>query len=55
MKSENAVYSWIHTLQDMLHVGRQMSHLSVQTELDSFFKPALLHSDTSTTYESLVD
>jgi hypothetical protein len=29
-----------------------MSHLSVQTKLDSLFKPALLGSKTSTTSES---
>jgi hypothetical protein len=33
----------------------EMSHLSVQTELDSFFKPALLRSETSTTSESSID
>jgi hypothetical protein len=32
----------------------QMSRLSVQTKLDSFFKPALLRSKTSTTSESPV-
>jgi hypothetical protein len=32
-----------------------MSHLSVQTKLgDSFFKPALLRSETSTTSESSI-
>jgi hypothetical protein len=39
---KNAVQSWVHTLNDTWHLGRQMSHLSVETKLDSFFKPALL-------------
>jgi hypothetical protein len=45
--TRNAVHSSVHTLRDTWHLGRQMSHLSVQTELDSFFKPALLRSETS--------
>jgi hypothetical protein len=52
---EIAVHSWVHTLKGSRHLGRQMSHLSVQTKLDSFFKPALLRSETSTTSESSVD
>jgi hypothetical protein len=32
-----------------------MSDLSVQTKLDGFFKPALLHYKTSKTSESSVD
>jgi hypothetical protein len=32
-----------------------MSHLSVQTKLESFFKPALLCSETSTNCESFID
>jgi hypothetical protein len=52
---KNAVHSSVHTLKDTWHLGRQMSHLSIQTKLDSFFKPALLHSKTSTTSESSVD
>jgi hypothetical protein len=32
-----------------------MSDLSVQTEHDSFFRPALLRSETSTTSESSID
>jgi hypothetical protein len=32
-----------------------MSHLSVQTQPDSFFKPALLRSETSATSESSID
>jgi hypothetical protein len=42
-------------LKDMWHLGRQMSHLSVQTKLDSVFKPALLRSETSTTSEYFID
>jgi hypothetical protein len=41
-KMENAVRSWVHTLKDTRHLRRQMSHLSVQKKLDSFFKPVLL-------------
>jgi hypothetical protein len=37
------------------HLGRQMSHLSVQAELDSFFKLALFRSKTNTTSESSSD
>jgi hypothetical protein len=33
-------------------IRKAVSHLSVQTKLDSFFKPALLRSRTSTTSES---
>jgi hypothetical protein len=52
---KNAVHSWVHTLiKDKWHLGRRISHLSVQTKLDSFFKPALLRSKTSTTSESFV-
>jgi hypothetical protein len=32
-----------------------MNHLSVQKKIDSFFKPALLRSETSTTSESSID
>jgi hypothetical protein len=32
-----------------------MSHLSVQTKLDSFFKPALLRAKTNTASESSID
>jgi hypothetical protein len=52
---KNAVHSSVHTLTDTWHLGRQMSHLSVQPELDCFFKPALLSSETSTTSESSID
>jgi hypothetical protein len=45
---KNAVHSL--TLKDTWHLGRQVSHLSVQTRLDSFFKPALLSSKASTTW-----
>jgi hypothetical protein len=37
------------------HLGRQMSHLSVHTKLDTFFNPALLRLKTSTTSEPSVD
>jgi hypothetical protein len=32
-----------------------MSHLSVQTKLDGFFKPALLRAKTGTTSEFSID
>jgi hypothetical protein len=54
-KIKTAVHSWAHSLQDIWHLGWQMSHLSVQTNLDSFFKPALLPSKTSKTSESSID
>jgi hypothetical protein len=38
---KKAVHSWVRTLKDAWHLRRQMSQLSVQTKLDSFFKPAL--------------
>jgi hypothetical protein len=41
---KNAVHSRVGTLKDTWHLGRQMSHLSVQTKLDGLFKPALLRS-----------
>jgi hypothetical protein len=44
-----------HTLKCTWHLGRQMSHLSVQTKLAGFFKPTLLRSKTSTTSESSID
>jgi hypothetical protein len=34
-------------VKDTWHLGRQMSHLSVQTKLDSFFKPAFTTSEFS--------
>jgi hypothetical protein len=49
------VVSLMHTLKDTWHLGRQMSHLSIQTTLDSFFKPALLCSKTSKTSKSSID
>jgi hypothetical protein len=49
---ENALHSCVHALKDTWHLGTQMSHLSVQTKLDSFFRPALLRSKTSTSSES---
>jgi hypothetical protein len=54
-KMKNAVHSWVHTLKATWHLGRQMSHLSVQTELYSFFKPASLRSETSTASEPSID
>jgi hypothetical protein len=50
MKNEHAVYTWVHTLKDTWHLGRQMSHLSVQTELDSSIKTASLRSKTEHNY-----
>jgi hypothetical protein len=38
---KNVVHSRVHTLKDTWHIGRHMSHLFVQTKLDSFFKPTL--------------
>jgi hypothetical protein len=38
-------------LKDIRQLAKQMSHF-VRTKLDSFFKPALLRSKTSTTSES---
>jgi hypothetical protein len=32
---ENALHSWVHNLKDAWHLERQMSHLSVQTELET--------------------
>jgi hypothetical protein len=52
---KSAVHSWVHTLKNTQHLVRQMSHLSVQRRLDSFFKPASLRSEISTTSESSVD
>jgi hypothetical protein len=52
---KNAVHSCVHTLKDTWDLGRQMSHLSVQTKLDSFFRPASLRSETSATSEPSID
>jgi hypothetical protein len=52
---KNAVHSRVLTLKDTRHLGRKMSHLSVQAKLDGFFKPALLHSKISTTSESSIN
>jgi hypothetical protein len=41
--------------KDTWYLGRQMSHLSVQTKLDGFFNPALLRSKISRTSESSID
>jgi hypothetical protein len=32
---KNAVHSWVHTLNDIYQLGWQMSHLSVQTKLET--------------------
>jgi hypothetical protein len=45
----------VYNLKDTWDLGRQMSHLSVQTKLDSFFKLALLHTKASTASESSID
>jgi hypothetical protein len=45
----------MRTLKDKQYLERQMSHLSVQTKLDSFFKPALFRSKTITTSEPSID
>jgi hypothetical protein len=50
-----AVHSWVHTLKDTWRLGRQMSHLSVQTNLDSFFKPALSRAETGTASQASID
>jgi hypothetical protein len=52
---KNALTAEYILRKDMWHLGRQISHLSVQAELDRFFKPALLRSKTSTTSESSID
>jgi hypothetical protein len=41
---KSAVHSWVHTLKDTWHLGRQMSHLSVQTEFDSFLQACIITS-----------
>jgi hypothetical protein len=52
---KNAIHSREHTLKDTWRLGREMSHVSVQTKLDSSFKPASLSKKTSTTSESFID
>jgi hypothetical protein len=52
---KNAVHSWVHTLKGTWQSVKQMSHLSIQTKLERFFKLALLHSKTSTTSETYVN
>jgi hypothetical protein len=32
---KNAVHSWVHVLKDTWNLARQMSHLSVQTKLET--------------------
>jgi hypothetical protein len=46
---------WVHTLKDTRHCGRQMSPLSLQTKLESCFKPTSLLSNTSKTSQSSTD
>jgi hypothetical protein len=46
-------YEHLRTVREILIKEQQQR--SVQTKLDSFFKPALLHSETSTTSESSID
>jgi hypothetical protein len=52
---KNDVHSLVHILKLAWRLGRQMSRLSVHTKLDSFFKPELLRSKTSTTSESSIN
>jgi hypothetical protein len=54
-KIKNAVHSSVPISKDTWHLGRQMSHLSVQIKLDRLFKPALLRSKTGTASESYID
>jgi hypothetical protein len=42
---ENAVRSGVHTSKDTWHSARQMSRLSVHTELESVFKSASVLSN----------
>jgi hypothetical protein len=49
------LHSWVRALKYISHLGKQMSHLPVQTKLDSLFKPAILRSETSTASESCID
>jgi hypothetical protein len=39
---KNSVHSRIHTLEDTWHLGRQMSHLSVQTKLEQFLQTCII-------------
>jgi hypothetical protein len=68
---KNSVQSWVHGIDSSANQKLQecYEHLrtvreilikeqrqrSVQTKLDSFFKPALLRSKTSTTSEAPID
>jgi hypothetical protein len=52
---KNAVHSWVHALKHTWHLGRQMSHFSVQTRLEGFFKLVLLRSQTCTTSGLSID
>jgi Mg2+ and Co2+ transporter CorA len=53
MKTYALKFEHIRTMRDILIKERQQR--SVQTKLDSFFKPALLHSKRSATTESSMD
>jgi hypothetical protein len=35
------IHICVHTLKDTLHLGRNMSDLSIETKQNSFFKPLL--------------
>jgi hypothetical protein len=48
-------YGHLITVRDILRVIKEQQQRSVQTELDSFFKPALLRSKISTTSEPSID
>jgi hypothetical protein len=55
LKNESCCSQLRTYLKDKWNLGRQISHLSVHTKLDGFFKPVLLRSETSTTSESSMD
>jgi hypothetical protein len=42
------------TVKVIWHFGRQMSYLSVQPKLDSFFRPASLHATSGRASEASV-
>jgi hypothetical protein len=52
---KNAVHGSVHTLKRHSAFRKAEESLYVQKKLDSFFKPALLRSKTSTTSESSID
>jgi hypothetical protein len=46
-KKRKMLFTYAHMntqLKDTLHLGKQISHLPIQTTVDSFLKPALLRS-----------